>query len=108
RDGDRSARVDHLLAAHKTVGRAHGDTAHGVLAQMLRHLEHKAVAMIVRLKRVENRRQMLLELHVDDGADDLPDNARRAAGSGAERGHIRGGRWGGSLTRGSPGRSLGG
>ncbi len=42
-------------------------------AEMLRDFEHEAVAAIRRLERVENLRQMLLELHVDDGADDLRD-----------------------------------
>jgi hypothetical protein len=40
---------------------------------MLRDLEHQAVAAIGGLQRVENFRQMIGELHVDDGADDLGD-----------------------------------
>ena len=43
------------------------------LAEMLRDLEHQAVALVLGLQRVEDRRQMVLELHVDDGADDLGD-----------------------------------
>ena len=38
---------------------------------MLGDLEHQAVALVVGLERVEDRRQVLVELHVDDGADDL-------------------------------------
>ena len=42
---------------------------------MLRHLEHQAVAVVVGLQRVQDRRQVAVELHVDDGADDLGDAA---------------------------------
>ena len=45
--------------------------AHGVLAQMLGDLEHQAVALVLRLQRVQDRRQVAVELHVDDGAHDL-------------------------------------
>ena len=40
---------------------------------MLRDFEHQAIAAIRRLKRIQNRRQMSFELHVDDSADDLRD-----------------------------------
>ena len=40
---------------------------------MLRDLEHQTVAAILRLKRVQDGRQMSFELHVDDRADDLGD-----------------------------------
>ena len=40
---------------------------------MLSDLEHQAVAAIRGLERVQDRRQVILELHVDDGADDLRD-----------------------------------
>ena len=43
---------------------------------MLRDFEDEAVAAIRRLEGVENLRQMLVELHVDDGADDLGDPPR--------------------------------
>ena len=42
-------------------------------AEMLSDLEHQAVAAILGLERVQDRRQVILELHVDDGADDLRD-----------------------------------
>ena len=60
-----------LLAAHQTFGRVHGDDAHGVLAEMLGDFEHQPVAAVLGLQRVQDRRQMPVELHVDDGADDL-------------------------------------
>jgi hypothetical protein len=40
---------------------------------MLRYFEHKAVAAIGGLERVQNRRQMIFKLNVDDSADDLCD-----------------------------------
>jgi hypothetical protein len=71
RNGDRLAGVFHRLAAHQTFGGVHGDGAHGVLAQVLRHFQHQAVAIVVGFKRVEDRRQIAIELHVDDGPDHL-------------------------------------
>ena len=75
RHGDRLAGVDHFLAAHQAFGGVHGDGAHGVLAEMLSHLEHEARAMIVGLQRVQDLRQVTIELHVDDGAGHLADMA---------------------------------
>ncbi len=40
---------------------------------MLGDLEHEAIAAVLGLQRIENRRQMAFELHVDDGAHDLGD-----------------------------------
>ena len=40
---------------------------------MLRDFEHQAVAAVLGLERVQDRRQVAVELHVDDGADDLGD-----------------------------------
>ena len=69
------AGVDDLLAAHQAFGDVHGDGAHGVLAEMLGDFEHQAVAMVVGLQRVQDRRQVAVELDVDHGADDLGDAA---------------------------------
>ena len=54
----------------------HGDAAHGVFAEMLRDFEDEAVALVGGLQRVQDLRQVTVELHVDDGADDLGDAAR--------------------------------
>ena len=43
------------------------------LAEVLGDFEHQAVALVLGLERIENRRQVILEMHVDDGADDLGD-----------------------------------
>ena len=71
RHGDRLAGVGHLLAAHQAFGGVHGDGAHRVLAEMLGDFEHQPVAVVVGLERVQDRGQVAVELHVDDGAHDL-------------------------------------
>jgi len=73
RNRDRRARVADFLTAGQTLGRVHGDGADRVLAEMLRHFENEAVAAVVRLERIQNGRQMIGELDVDNGADDLGD-----------------------------------
>ena len=75
RNRDRPAGVDDFLAADQAFGDVHRDAAHGVLAEVLGDFEHQAVAVVVGLERVENRRQVAVELHVDDGADHLGDAA---------------------------------
>jgi hypothetical protein len=62
-------------AAHQTLGCVHRDGAHGVFAQVLSHFEDQALAIVVGLKRVQDLRQVIFELHVHDGADDLGDFA---------------------------------
>ena len=63
--------IDDFLAAHETFGRVHRDRAHRVFAQVLRDLENQAIAMVLRLERVQNFRQLVSELHVDDGTRHL-------------------------------------
>ena len=72
-DRDRLAGVDHFLAADEALGRVHGDGAHRVLAEMLRDLEDEPVAAVLGLERVQNRRQVPVELDVDHRAGDLRD-----------------------------------
>ena len=59
------------MTAHQAFGRIHGDGAHSVLSQMLGDFEDEAVAAILGFERVENFRQLAVELYVDDGARDL-------------------------------------
>ncbi len=81
RHGDRAAGVGDFLAADQAFGGVHGDGAHGVLAQMLRHFEHQADLLaglgvgVGGLQRVQDRGQLTVELDVDDGADDLAEAA---------------------------------
>ena len=73
RNRDRRARIDDLLAADEAFGRVHCDRADGVLAQVLRDLENEAVAMVRRLECVQNFRQLISEVHVNDGTRHLVD-----------------------------------
>ena len=73
RHRDRLAGVGHLLAAHQPFAGVHRHRADRRLAEVLGDFEHQAVALVLGLERIENRRQVILEMHVDDGADDLGD-----------------------------------
>ena len=77
RHRDAFAGIGHLVAAHEPVRGVHGDAAERALAQMLRHLEHQPVALVVDVQRVQDRRKLALELHVHDRAHDLGDPAHR-------------------------------
>jgi len=78
------------LTAGQTVGRVHGDGAHGVLAEVLGNFQNQAVAVVVGFERGEDRRQFAFEADVNDGADDLADLA--AGGGCAGRGGLLAGR----------------
>ena len=58
------------------------DTENYKNVQVLGDLEDQDLALIVDLERVQNRRQLAVELHVDDGADDLLDPADGVARHG--------------------------
>ncbi len=73
RHGDGLTGVGDFLAADQAFRNIHRDAAHRAFAQMLGDFEHKTVTVVDRLKRVENLRQMSVELHVDDGTDHLGD-----------------------------------
>ena len=75
--GNRIAGVGDLLATDQAFGRVHGNGAHGVFAEMLGNFEHEAVAPVVGFKRVQDRRQVIVELHVDDSAHNLADPSNR-------------------------------
>jgi peptide chain release factor 1 len=91
RNADRLAGVGDFLASDQTFGRVHRDGAHRTLAEMLGDLEHQAVAGVLGLQRIENCRQLTLELHVDDGAHHLRHAANLIGGGG-------GGYFGGCLS----------
>jgi hypothetical protein len=73
RHEDRRSGVRHILAADETFRRVHSDRANGVFAQMLRNLEHEALPAVLRFQRVQDGRQVTVELNVDDSAHDLTD-----------------------------------
>src|SRR5262249_15890137 len=65
--------VGHVLPAHQTFGRVHSDSAYRRLAQMLCDFQHQTLVVVRGFERIQDRRKVILELHVDDGADDLRD-----------------------------------
>ena len=67
RNGDGRVGIRDDLPAHEAFGGVHRDGAHGALAQVLRHLENEALAVVVAFQRVENLGQVVVELNVDDG-----------------------------------------
>lgn len=73
RNHDRAAGILDRQATDQTFGRVHGDGADGVLAQVLGHFQHQALAVVLGFQSVQNRRKLTVELHVDDGADHLRD-----------------------------------
>ncbi|MGY4317427.1 hypothetical protein ACVWW1_006754 [Bradyrhizobium sp. JR3.5] len=68
---DRLTGVGDFLAAHQTFSDIHRDGADGRFTEMLRDFEHQAVAAVLGLERIQNRRKVAFELHVDHGARDL-------------------------------------
>ena len=87
RHHDRSAGIGNRLAAGQALGDVHGDAAHAMLAEMLGHFEDEPVAVVRGFQRVQDLRHVAVELHVDDGADDLDDMACRLVGGGGGFGH---------------------
>ena len=77
------ASVDDGLATHETLSGVESDGAHVVATQVLGDLEDEAVLGAFNFERVENRRKLTLELHIDDGANDLRDFARSSGAKGA-------------------------
>ncbi len=75
RNRDRGSGVGHGLAADQTFGGVHGDGAHGVLAEVLGNLENQATAHVFSFQSVHDRRKVIVEAHIDNGADDLRDAA---------------------------------
>ena len=71
-NGDGFAGVGHFLAAHQPVSRVHCDGAHSTFAEMLRYLQDEAVAVILRLKCIQDRGQWPIELNVHNSARNLP------------------------------------
>ena len=59
------------LTSDETVSGVQGDGSHVVTTEMLSDLEHETVLSAVDLEGVENGGESTIELHVDDGTNDL-------------------------------------
>ena len=73
------ASVNDWLATHETFGGVESDGSHVVTTQMLGDLEDEAVLGALNLKSVENGRKFTLELHIDDGTNNLGNLSSGAA-----------------------------
>ena len=73
RHGNRCAGVDNFLSAHQTFGRVHRDGTNRVLAEVLCNLKNQSYTLVVSFQSVQDQRQVVIELDVDNGADDLGD-----------------------------------
>ena len=73
------ASVLHGLATHQTLSGVERDGAHVVATQVLSDLEDEAVLGALNFQGVHNGREFALELHVDDGTDDLGNLSGRGA-----------------------------
>ena len=73
------ASVTDRLTTHKTLGGVEGDGAHVVATQVLGDLEDETVLGTLNLERVEDRRKFALELHIDDGTNNLGNLSRGEA-----------------------------
>ena len=100
---DRGAGVGHGLAARQALGRVHRDGADHVLTQVLGDFQNQGEGLarllvdVLGVQGVQDRRQVAVELNVDDGADDLGD---AACGGGVDGRGVRGGLLGGGLAGG--------
>lgn len=72
---DGGTSVLHFLTSHESFGRVKSNSSDVVASQMLGNFEHESVRGSLDLEGVENRREVAVELHVDDGSDDLGDSA---------------------------------
>ena len=68
-------RIRHFLSADQTFGRIHGNCPDSVFTQMLRHLQHKPLAIILTMQCIQDIGEFSLKLYVYDGAQYLGDFA---------------------------------
>ena len=74
--------VDDWLSADETLRSVHGDGPDGVLSQVLGHLQDEPGLAALHVEGVEDLGEALVELHVNDGADDGQDLALVGGGGG--------------------------
>ena len=67
------------LATHKTLSGVERNGAHVVATQVLGDLEDETVLSALNFERVEDGRKFALELHIDDGTNNLGNLSRGEA-----------------------------
>mmetsp|Transcript_24711 Transcript_24711/g.57287 ORF Transcript_24711/g.57287 Transcript_24711/m.57287 type:complete len:238 (-) Transcript_24711:64-777(-) len=83
---DGLASVNDGLAARQPLGGVHSDGAHGVLTKVLSNLEHEADLVALNLQSVQDGGEVVIELDVNDSADNLGDLALDARCLGVRAG----------------------
>ena len=68
---DGSASVNDTLSSDETLSGIEGNGAHVVATEMLGDLQHESAVDTLDFEGVQNRGQVTLELHIDDGTNDL-------------------------------------
>jgi hypothetical protein len=81
---DWRAGVNDSLTTDQTVGCVHSNGTNGIFAKMLGNLEDKTDIVILNLKGVEDRRELAIELNVNNSTNDL--SHATLAGSGGSHG----------------------
>ena len=70
-DDNWAAGVLDTLSSNETLGGIQGNGSHIVTTQMLGDLQYESVIGSLHLKGIKNWRKISLELHIDDGTNDL-------------------------------------
>ena len=71
RHGNRFAGIGYLLATDQPLRGVHRDGTYRVLAEVLCYLQNQAVTAIVSFQCVQDPWQVIVELNIDNRADDL-------------------------------------
>ena len=72
-DGNRSTSVDDILASNETLGGIQSNSSDVVTTKMLSDLKNESIVDTLDLEGVEDRWELALELHIDDGTNNLRD-----------------------------------
>lgn len=102
RKNDRLESVEWLMKEKEKLGRVNGDGEKGVLEEVMGKLEKKKMEMIVKLKRVKDKRKMeLREIEVEEREDEMSNVEDRKGWwwIGGERISRRGIGWWGGIGR---------
>ena len=77
------------MSADETLSRVKSDGADVVATEMLGNFEDKSVFGSLNLKGIENRGEVALELHIDDGTNDGGNFSVSGLNCSAERTYIK-------------------